>query len=247
MWSPNNPRRQDLNISRSLEKRIKRSFWTLCCLTLVMAAWKPWADWSWPGFKASHSSAEAPASPADSSAQHQGERIPVERPVVSSPESVSAPETARSGLKDLAGSLVVPVAGVSPSELSDTFTDPRSGGRTHLALDIMAPRDTPVLAATDGFVKKLFLSKPGGVTLYQFDPEETYCFYYAHLERYAEGLEEGDPIRRGQLIGYVGSTGTASDNAPHLHFSISKLGKDKRWWEGKPINPYPILSSATGP
>ncbi len=139
-------------------------------------------------------------------------------------------------------SLVVPVAGVTPDDLRDSYTDPRSGGRTHLALDIMAPHGTPVLAVTDGVVQRLFSSAKGGLTIYQFGPDEVYCHYYAHLERYADGLKEGDVIRRGQVIGYVGSSGNASEDAPHLHFSISRLGPEKRWWKGEPINPYPILS-----
>lgn len=140
--------------------------------------------------------------------------------------------------------LIVPVAGVEPEDLHDTFNDPRSGGRTHLALDIMAPHDTPVLAVTDGVVRRLFTSKQGGLTIYQFGPDEVYCYYYAHLERYADGLKEGDKVYRGQVLGYVGSSGNASPDAPHLHFSISKLGPEKRWWKGEPINPYPILSQA---
>lgn len=140
--------------------------------------------------------------------------------------------------------LIVPVEGVEPEELYDSYPDPRSGGRTHEALDIMAPRGTPVLAADDGRIVKLFDSALGGVSLYQFDPTETYCYYYAHLNRYERGLEEGDIVRRGDVIGYVGSTGNAPDHAPHLHFAIYILPEDKRWWKGDPINPFPILLEA---
>ena len=105
----------------------------------------------------------------------------------------------------------------------------------------MAPRGTPIHAVQDGTIRKIFQSKAGGNTIYQFDPEEIYCFYYAHLDRYAAGLHEGMSVRKGDVIGYVGSTGDASPDAPHLHFSIVKLGPEKKWWEGTPINPYPVL------
>ena len=136
--------------------------------------------------------------------------------------------------------LLIPVAGVDDEDLRDTFTDAR-GARRHEALDIMAPRHTPVRAVEDGRIVKLFSSKAGGVTIYMFDRSETYCYYYAHLDRYAPGLKEGQTVRRGDLIGYVGSSGNASPNAPHLHFAIFRLTPEKQWWKGEPINPYPVL------
>jgi murein DD-endopeptidase MepM/ murein hydrolase activator NlpD len=138
--------------------------------------------------------------------------------------------------------LIVPVRGVTVAQLSNTFDDARGPGRVHEALDIMAPRGTPVLAVADGTVEKLFNSDRGGLTVYQFEPSGRYAYYYAHLDRYAEELEEGDTLRQGQVIGYVGSTGNASDDAPHLHFAIFVLGPEKRWWEGTAINPYPVLT-----
>jgi peptidoglycan LD-endopeptidase LytH len=105
----------------------------------------------------------------------------------------------------------------------------------------MSPRGTPVVAVDNGIIAKLFTSKPGGLTIYQFDSTEKFCFYYAHLDGYAPGLREGMLVKRGGTIGYVGSTGNADPSAPHLHFAIFELGPEKRWWEGKPINPYPIL------
>ena len=138
--------------------------------------------------------------------------------------------------------LVVPVQGIARADLHDSFSDARGGDRSHEALDIMAPRGTPVVAAVDGHVEKLFDSVPGGLTIYQFDPQGRHAYYYAHLDRYAAGLEEGDAVRQGQVIGYVGSTGNASDEAPHLHFAIFVLGPEKRWWEGTAINPYPLLA-----
>jgi peptidoglycan LD-endopeptidase LytH len=137
--------------------------------------------------------------------------------------------------------LIVPVVGVARQALTQTFTDRRGANRTHEALDIMAPRGTPVVAADNGTIVKLFASKPGGTTIYQFDPSGTYCYYYAHLDRYAPDLTQGDAVERGQTIGYVGSTGNASPDAPHLHFAILRLGPEKRWWEGIPLDPYLVL------
>jgi peptidoglycan LD-endopeptidase LytH len=139
------------------------------------------------------------------------------------------------------GGLLLPVSGITAAELSDTFTDSRGTERVHDAIDIMAPAGTPVLAVADGHVEKLFDSVNGGLTIYQFEPSGRYVYYYAHLQRYAAGLKEGDRVRRGQVIGYVGSSGNASPEAPHLHFAILILGPDKRWSGGTPINPYPLL------
>jgi murein DD-endopeptidase MepM/ murein hydrolase activator NlpD len=105
----------------------------------------------------------------------------------------------------------------------------------------MEPRGTPVHAVVDGAIAKLFLSKPGGNTIYLFDEAGDFCYYYAHLDRYAPSLREGMHVSRGQVIAFVGSTGNASPEAPHLHFTIFQLGPEKRWWKGTPINPYPVL------
>lgn len=140
--------------------------------------------------------------------------------------------------------LVVPVRGVVPSQLSPTFEDARSEGRVHEAIDIMAPAGTPVLAVADGHIEKLFDSKQGGLTIYQFEPAGRHAYYYAHLERYAPGLAEQQPVRQGEVIGYVGSSGNADPAAPHLHFAIFVLGPEKRWWEGRAIDPWPLLSGA---
>ena len=137
--------------------------------------------------------------------------------------------------------LILPVQGIRPEQLQNTFDDSRGGGRVHEAIDIMAPRNTPVLAVEDGKVAKLFTSKQGGLTLYQFDPGEAYAYYYAHLERYADGIKEGMMLRRGQVVGYVGSSGNANPAGPHLHFAIFRLTPEKRWWEGAPVNPFPVL------
>jgi len=137
--------------------------------------------------------------------------------------------------------LLVPVQGIKATDLLDTYDDPRGSDRVHEALDIMAPAGTPVLATADGTIEKLFDSDNGGLTIYQFDPSGTWCYYYAHLQRYAPGLSEGDTVKRGQVIGYVGSTGNASADAPHLHFGLFVLDEEKQWWRGRPVNPYPLL------
>ena len=139
----------------------------------------------------------------------------------------------------------MPVQGVALDAVPDTYTDQRGGGaRVHEALDIMAPHGTPVLAVDSGRIAKLFLSKPGGITVYQFDPTGHFAYYYAHLDRYAEGLAEGQTVQRGQLLGYVGFTGNASPDAPHLHFGLFRLDAAQRWWTGVPMNPYPYLRGA---
>jgi murein DD-endopeptidase MepM/ murein hydrolase activator NlpD len=137
--------------------------------------------------------------------------------------------------------LVVPVAGVRPSQLHDTFTEARSRGRNHKAIDIMAARGTPVLAADDGRLEKMSRNAGGGIAVYQTDPTGQFVYYYAHLDGYAEGLREGQPLRRGDVIGYVGSTGNAPESAPHLHFSVMQLTHKGRWWGGEALNPYAAL------
>ena len=140
--------------------------------------------------------------------------------------------------------LTMPVAHMKLSDIRDTFNDSRGGKRNHEATDILAPLGTPVLAVEDGIIVKLFLSVPGGRTIYQFDPSERYCYYYAHLDAYESRLTEGMHVRRGDVIGYVGTTGNAPPNTPHLHFGIAEIGKDKKWWGGTPLDPYPILRAS---
>ena len=164
---------------------------------------------------------------------------PQPQPVAITPATTNASSPPRDSFSPRP---LIPVRGVTASDLRDNFNDIRAGHR-HEALDIMAPRGTPVLAAVEGTVVKLFLSKPGGLTVYQFDRSRTYCYYYAHLDRYAAGLTEGNLLHRGEVLGYVGSTGNASPDAPHLHFAIFQLGPEKRWWEGNiPLDPYSFLA-----
>jgi len=137
-------------------------------------------------------------------------------------------------------SLAMPIAGVDPNMLRSNFSETR-GGHAHEALDIMSPRGTPVLAVAEGNVVKLFNSKQGGLTVYQFDDSRTWCYYYAHLDHYAPGLKEGTLLRKGEILGYVGSTGDASPNTPHLHFAVFQLGPEKNWWQGTAVDPLPML------
>jgi murein DD-endopeptidase MepM/ murein hydrolase activator NlpD len=137
--------------------------------------------------------------------------------------------------------LIIPVAGVRPDQLIDTFTASRSEGRAHEAIDIMAPAETPVLAAADGQIQKLWQSELGGISIYQLSGDQKLIFYYAHLARYADGLTEGKQVRQGDVIAYVGDTGNAGAGNYHLHFSIAVVSDPKRSWEGTNINPYPLL------
>lgn len=149
--------------------------------------------------------------------------------------------TGQTGSAAPSGKLLIPVEGVQARHLNDTFNQPRGQERRHEALDIMAPLGTKVVAVADGKIAKLFNSKPGGLTVYQFDPSETFSYYYAHLDRYADNLKEGQQIKRGELIGYVGVSGNSDPNAPHLHFAIFELPSTREWWKGKPVNPYPLM------
>ncbi|PPT69562.1 M23 family metallopeptidase [Xanthomonas arboricola] len=181
------------------------------------------------------SAAPAVAAPAVAASSPSTEMMPAAN-TPAAPASAASPEAANSG-----SGLLIPVQGIGSGQLQDTFTDARSEGRVHDAIDILAPTGTPVIAVADGTVEKLFNSERGGLTVYQFDPNGTYCYYYAHLERYADGLAEKQSIKRGQVIGYVGSTGNADPAAPHLHFEIHRLGPEKQWWKGEVLNPYPVL------
>lgn len=161
-----------------------------------------------------------------------------------------APETAKSSvdlksMQRVAGSLIVPVRGLEPAALSDTWGAARSDGRYHEGIDIMAAHGAPVLAATDGVILRFWNSELGGVGIYQADESGDVVYYYAHLDRYADGLKEGDTVRQGDLIGFVGETGNAT--TPHLHFEIHRTADARRWWTGRAINPFPYLRSGRRP
>ena len=139
--------------------------------------------------------------------------------------------------------LAIPVVGIKPEQLTDTFTQARANGRRHDAIDIMAAEGTPVIAAADGTIEKLFFSHGGGgITIYERATDPKWQYYYAHLQRYAPGLAEGQQVKRGQVIAFVDHTGDASPSGPHLHFAINEMAAGQRWWQGTPINPYPLLA-----
>jgi murein DD-endopeptidase MepM/ murein hydrolase activator NlpD len=139
-------------------------------------------------------------------------------------------------------SLYFPVASGDSVRLDDSFEAPRDGGiRKHQAIDIMAPRGTPVLSAGDGRILRLSKSVKGGITVYATDLEEQFVYYYAHLDRYHASVYAGKPLMRGDTLGYVGTTGNSPPNTPHLHFQIMRMPADRKFWSGEPVNPYPLL------
>lgn len=152
--------------------------------------------------------------------------------------------TSAAASADASAGLLVPVEGVSRSQLRDTFRQSRSEGRTHHAIDIHAPRGTPVVAVTDATVIKLHQGARGGIALYLLADDGRTRYYYAHLDGYAEGLAEGQRVERGEVIGFVGDTGNAQPGDYHLHFSIAILDDTDRWWEGTNLNPYDLLRPA---
>ncbi len=168
---------------------------------------------------------------------------PAGETVTVDPEGARPVEVAEGLVVGPAG-LAIPVAGVKAEDLVDTFTQARAGGaRRHDAIDIMAPRGTPVVAAAPGTVEKIYNSEGGGgLTVYVRSDDGRWSYYYAHLDSYAPGLREGQRVERGQMIGRVGSTGNANPEGPHLHFAINSMGPGERWHQGNPINPYPLLA-----
>jgi murein DD-endopeptidase MepM/ murein hydrolase activator NlpD len=187
---------------------------------------------------------DPPSTPAATTGQaaveHSGARqasAPAAAPAVIG-ETIGADPVAELRRQDLR----LPIDEAEVDEMKGDFAERRGGGaRGHEAIDILAPRHTPIRAVDDGTIAKLFVSKAGGITIYQFDPTERFCYYYAHLERYAEGLTDRKRVSKGDIIGYVGTTGNAPPNTPHLHFAIYQLTDDKRWWEGRPIDPYLVF------
>jgi murein DD-endopeptidase MepM/ murein hydrolase activator NlpD len=163
---------------------------------------------------------------------------------VDSPKS--APVVLSQDVEVRPSGLAIPVAGVKPDQLSDTYDDARGQGRRHDAIDIMAAEGTPVIAAADGTVEKLFNSVRGGMTIYVRSPDQKWVYYYAHLSAYAPGLHEGQQVKRGQVIAQVGHTGDAGAAGPHLHFAVNSMAPGERWWHGTPINPYPLLAGQQG-
>ncbi len=163
-------------------------------------------------------------------------------PVVTVQPQNAAPVQVAEQVQVTPSGLALPVVGIKPDQLTDTFDAARSQGRRHDAIDIMAAEDTPVIAASDGTIEKLFNSVRGGTTIYERSPDQKWIYYYAHLSAYAPGLHEGQQVKRGQVIGRVGHTGDASAAGPHLHFAVNSMAPGERWWNGTAINPYPLLA-----
>jgi len=220
---------------------------TLGALTAGVAIWRAdyiAARYTRGGFPLPVESTEAIEAPGDEPAAIPGVPAAVTAAPLPAPTATSGSggDDADEMVRTLRGRrLELPVDGVSRSQLRDSFDERRSGIRRHEAIDIMVPRGTPVRAVENGRVAKLFRSVAGGLTIYLFDPSETFAYYYAHLDRYAAGLEDGEAVRRGEVIGYAGSTGNASEESPHLHFAIFQLGPERRWWDGDAVNPFPVL------
>ena len=172
--------------------------------------------------------------PAHDVPREPAARAKVSEPTISADTAILGSDLARLRSR----SLTIPVRGLEANALVSSFQDARGSSRRHEAIDILAPRGTDVLAVEDGRIAKIFTSAAGGLTLYQYDPTETFVYYYAHLDSYAPGLQEGSMLRRGDVVGKVGTTGNAPKDTPHLHFAISKLDPDKRWWGGTALDPF---------
>jgi murein DD-endopeptidase MepM/ murein hydrolase activator NlpD len=178
-----------------------------------------------------------PVSPA----QNGDVRLPPSRRDSGRPSTPDATKSNEPTATTGTSQLRFPIDGMTVESFKGGFAE-RRGKRPHEAVDILAPRDTPVHAVAAGTIARLFVSRQGGNTIYQFDSAGALCYYYAHLERYADGLHEGDAVLQGQVIGYVGTSGNAPPNTPHLHFAVFELGDDKRWWKGKAIDPYLVFT-----
>lgn len=176
------------------------------------------------------------AAPPQSSRRADPEPLPLV------PGGSSSPAVGPREMEELLASrLVIPVGGVREKDLVDSFNDMRGGTRRHNALDIMAERNTPVLSATAGKILKLHNSVAGGLTIYASDLSSRFVMMYGHLESFRPGLKEGASVQRGEIIGFVGSSGNANLAGPHLHFQVTRNDNIKAWWKGTPINPFPAL------
>lgn len=240
-----------MNWLRRPRPRIILGFLTVVIIIVALVAWlsgktrdgkRHILTWS-----SSHPSAsEQPTAGSGGQPQTSSGSIPpteTPSPITNeiAPSTNSTPSQTVPGTEAPGATLIVPVAGVRPDQLRDTFSDARSEGQVHDAIDIAAPRGTPVLAVADGTILKLFQSERGGTTIYQLSTDSKLVYYYAHLDRYAEGLAVGHFAKQGETIAYVGETGNAGAGNYHLHFSISRISNPKRYWEGMNINPYPLL------
>lgn len=212
-------------------------------LSIVLLIW--WAGakalhWARPGYRSPLTSIALPIhAPARTRAVDGSSREAVLTPRDGAPTISASTVVFGSDVENLRSrSLLVPVRGLAAHDLVSSFSDTRGSSRRHEAIDILAPRGTDVLAVEDGRVAKLFTSDAGGLTVYQIDPSETFVYYYAHLDHYAPGLMEGSMLKKGDVVGAVGTTGNAPKDTPHLHFAVAKLDPDKRWWGGTALDPF---------
>lgn len=214
---------------------------------LVMAAlFAIFPDQTRPALANADADSRRPASPAAALAPIEVRPTASSEPAPVTPppeaQAVAFPSIGVNPIEDLRDRrLDLPVKGAVPEDVKDMFNEKRGGTRRHEAIDMLAPRHTPVVAVEAGTIARLFFSQAGGITIYQFDPTNTYVYYYAHLEKYADGLKEGQKVKRGELIGYVGTTGNAPPNTPHLHFAIFRMTDKKQWWQGTAIDPFQVL------
>ena len=188
--------------------------------------------------------------PTEAASRPESTVVEVRPSAIETPPAVTAPPQTIAAVPSMSADplavlrdrqLALPVQGARREELRSMFDEQRGSSRRHEAIDMLAPRHTPVVAVEDGTIARLFLSDAGGITVYQFDPTTTYVYYYAHMQAYAEGLKEGDRVKRGDLLGYVGTSGNAPKDTPHLHFAIFQMTDQKQWWQGTPIDPYKVL------
>ena len=184
-------------------------------------------------------------SPMPGSGPTAAPETPARRPALATVAAVPSARIAEAIERLSEKHLIIPVTGVEPSRIEDSFTAGRDGDRQHNALDILAPRNTPIVAADDGVILRMSSNKLGGITIYAADRDRRFVYYYAHLDHYQRGLGAGEAIQKGDTLGYVGTTGNAPKNVPHLHFQIMLWATDGKWWNGEPVNPYPVLKSAT--
>jgi len=216
-------------------------FFASAALTFSVVIWIQFSRNRQSGYVASGQGREIAAAPAPTPELNSSPTIgtavpPQEEPAETGKENSAPPPAIDSSIR-----LIIPVAGVKPDQLRDTFTEARSEGRVHNAIDIMAPKGAQVLAALDGKIVRLFNSERGGITLYQINESQHLVLYYAHLDRYADGLTEGRLVKQGEVIAYVGDTGNAGAGNYHLHFALWTITDPKRYWDGLNVNPYPLL------
>ena len=163
----------------------------------------------------------------------------------SSATEVHAPVASASDEFLLTRHIVLPVAGADMSKVEDSYSEPRDGGRVHRAIDILAPRGTPILSADDGKILRMTTNTLGGISMYTVDTENRLVYYYAHMDHYNDAMSPGRTIVKGDTLGYVGTTGNAPKDTPHLHFQVMRWPADGKYWNGDPIDPYEALGGVT--